>query len=974
MEYPDLKMNRRRFLAIMSAAAAFTNTSCRNYKDKGEIIPYVNKPEEITPGIANYYASACSSCSQGCGILVKTREGRPVKIDGNPEHPVNKGKICASGQAAVYNLYDPARLKAPVSLKGNTRKNISWNQADQSIVSGFDQAVRSGREIAIISHPLYSPSELGVMEEFKNKYPTARFYYYDFYEEGGRLAAWQNTYGRNVVPAIQFADADVIVALESDFLGSDSQHVMNTISYAGSRDVVKRKSSSRLYAVEGGLSMTGMSADYRIPLRPDAIEEFVNLLTAGLSGNGSLSAGMTEFIRTHKLDGGSIGSLLKDLRNNKGRAVVYAGDVLPQNVHTAVNRLNDIISASALYTEKYAPVTHTNLASAEDIAALAGRMNGGQVGAVIIYDSNPVYHFPGDIGFARAVKRVPLRVSLTEMENETSVLCSYVLPLNHMLESWGDLNSHNNVFTLKQPVIAPLFNTRQREAVMLSWTATDTGYNDQLYLNYLKQLWRSDIFPGAVSAGGEFQSFWNKSLHDGFFELSGQTVTALPAAVKSAAAGASASHAAETKGYCLHIKQNAFLSDGRFANNGWLQELPHPVSKIVWDNYAAMSSETARELGVNNNDLIEITSGARKQKFPVFIQYGTADKVIVVEAGYGRWETGDVGKMVGSNPNILIRNTGSFSRRIISGISAKKIAGSHELVATQEHYKLDDDLLKDIHLRRKIIREGTLDQYRKDENFLPEKVRNHQSVNEDVVYNEVKWGMSIDLNKCIGCSACIVSCDVENNIPVVGRDQVKDGREMHWLRIDRYYSGDENNPDVSLQPMLCQHCDTAPCENVCPVAATTHSPDGLNQMAYNRCVGTRYCSNNCPYKVRRFNFFNFRDHFADGYYDNELVELGRNPEVTVRSRGVMEKCTFCIQRIMQAREDAKEEGRLVRGSDVVTACQQACPSQAIEFGDLNDKTSEVTKMHKHPLGYYVLEDLNTRPNIVYMARLRNKEI
>jgi molybdopterin-containing oxidoreductase family iron-sulfur binding subunit len=427
----------------------------------------------------------------------------------------------------------------------------------------------------------------------------------------------------------------------------------------------------------------------------------------------------------------------------------------------------------------------------------------------------------------------------------------------------------------------------------------------------------------------------------------------------------------ELSDYSIVLKNNYSIGDGKFADNGWLQELPHPVSKITWDNYASVSFNTAEELDLKNNDLIEIQVGSRKLTVPVFLQPGSADNTFTLELGYGRNKAGVVGADVGFDASILQSKEDSNTPFLFNG-KVNKVEGSHELVTAQEHHIFDKELTKNLPFKRNIIREGTVSQYLRNPRFIKEESEGElDTVYPFIEYPDVKWGMSIDLNKCLGCGDCIIACTSENNVPIVGKDQVAKGREMQWLRIDRYYSGSPEEPNTSLQPMLCQHCDHAPCENVCPVAATTHSYDGLNQMAYNRCVGTRYCSNNCPYKVRRFNYFNFRDHFRDAYQESESFDLIYNPEVTVRSRGVMEKCTFCIQRIMDAREEAIRQNKKLKGADVTTACQDACPTKAIQFGDINDKNSEFHKYRNHELGYYVLEELNIQPNVTYIAKLRN---
>jgi len=493
-------------------------------------------------------------------------------------------------------------------------------------------------------------------------------------------------------------------------------------------------------------------------------------------------------------------------------------------------------------------------------------------------------------------------------------------------------------------------------------------YKETLYHEYLMSRWEREVFP-KLKLKVDFKTFWFSSLHDGVIEFS----EPIKSDRKFYANALTSIALLPISGTAVALTESCFLGDGSYANNGWLQELPDPISKIVWDNYASISPKTARSLNIDNNDMVEVTLPQGSVTVPVFLQPGQADDFISLSLGYGRTHAGPVGSNVGVNANQVLSKLSFTGSRVFSGATITKTANTYELVSTQEHHSLDDEFTKDLHLKRKIIREGTLAAYDKNSNFLHEEKTELLNITKEVEYKGVKWAMAIDMNKCIGCNVCVAGCNVENNIPVVGKEQTAKGRAMQWIRIDRYYSGTDADPSLSHQPMLCQHCDNAPCENVCPVVATSHSPDGLNQMIYNRCVGTKYCSNNCPYKVRRFNFFNWRNSFADGYYEQQPVSLVHNPEVTVRSRGVMEKCTFCIQRIMEARQHAIEQGRELKGSDVKTACQEACPATAIVFGDMNDSNSEVSKYRTHTLGYHVLEETNVRPNVTYLAKLRNIE-
>ncbi len=971
-------ISRRKFLALLGASAALAGAGCSDYRDKGEIVPYNRKPEEITLGKPNYYASSCTACSNGCGILIKTREGRPIKVDGNPEHPINKGKICSIGQAHVLNLYDPARLTKPMVKNGGSLNETTWNKADQSIIAKLKSV--GSKEIAIITGTVISPTFKKVLDEFQTAYPTAKVYQYEQFNNSAGNSAWVKLYGNSPRPVIAWDKAKVILSLEGDFLGKDGNSVEQNRLYATTRNVEDLKNFSRLYVIEGALSLTGMNSDYRIPLAPNNQFEFVMSLINEIvvkkgAGEGSLvgalasasaSYSLEAFAKEHSLPVKTLELLVADLIANKGAGVVYGGKILDENTQIAVLALNDVLGNTRLYTNS-SFVSLLPETSTQDLANLVQKMKAGGVAVVLHVNTNPVFTFPAQLGYAEALKKVETRISLSEFENETSVLCNYVLPLNHDFESWGDVKTRTGVNGLQQPVISPLYDTRQKEAVILVWTKADAAsYTENIYHQYLKNNWQSAVY-SVVSPVANFEKFWNSALHDGFIVEKNVTSATLSASASALAGLTNASG----KGMVLVVSESYSLKDGRFANNGWLQELPHPVSKVTWDNYAAISEKTAKKIGVKTNDVIEISAGGKKKTLPVLVQPGSADNVVWVEAGYGRVNGPVVAVQVGTNVNDFV-HLNSASPFFISGVTISKVSGSYTLSSTQDHHSYDDEMVKDLHRTREIIREGTVAKYLADKHFL-HSGKKHEPVNmyTEFEYNEVKWGMSIDLNKCTGCGECIIACNVENNIPVVGKEQVRIGREMHWLRVDRYYSGTPENPKVSTQPMLCQHCDQAPCENVCPVVATNHSPDGLNQMVYNRCVGTRYCSNNCPYKVRRFNFYNFRNQFADGVYEAPSMALAANPEVTIRSRGVMEKCTFCVHRISDGRAVATQKGETFTGAGITTACQDACGTDAIVFGNLNDKNSKVAKLRDHELGYVVLEELNIRPNVTYIAKLRN---
>jgi MoCo/4Fe-4S cofactor protein with predicted Tat translocation signal len=972
------KLSRRKFLALVSASAALAGAGCSDYRSNGEIIPYIKKPEEITVGKPNYYSSTCTACEYACGILIKTREGRPIKIDGNPDHPVSKGKTCAAGQANILNLYDQERLKQP--LKGDGKGNftkVSWEQADSQVLDHLSKNDNS--KVVFITNKIVSPTTKKLLDEFSEKYPTTQIISYEPFNDEIRNSAWKKCYSSGTFPLIKWDKAKIILALESDFLGAEENSVENSRLFAKGKDVKNLKAFNRLYVCEAGFSLTGSNADYRFKLKPEAQLEFVGALLNELSQQGVLKLSfdnsifgdltLDSFATKYSFPRKELRYLVNDLIENRGNSIVYAGKTLPESVHVAVNVLNEALGNNNIYRTDSSTYELSPLVTDSDLKNLVNDMNSGKIGMLIHFDSNPVYHLPRDLGYEGALERVPFVISLTESENESSANANYVLPINHNFESWGDAKTRTGFYSLQQPVIAPIFDTRQKGSILLTWLKGDpSSYKETIYHEYLKSYWQNEIYP-ALNSKLNFKEFWYGALNNGIVMV--EEMPENTGSFNDTILSNLSFKGSSKPGFTVLLKESYNTKHGRFANNGWMQELPHPISKVTWDNYAAISITSASKLGVKNNDLIDININDRKLSIPIFIQPGLADGVITIENGYGRTKVGVVGTAVGFDSTLLMNAIGDISPWIYSGANITKGNGTYRLVVSQEHHEFDKGFTKDQPEVRGIIQEGTVEEYSNNPHFLNPNHEELRSLYSPHDFPGVKWGMAIDLNKCTGCGECVVACVSENNIPIVGKEQVGTDRIMHWMRIDRYYSGDPENPKVSTQPMLCQQCDHAPCENVCPVLATTHNDEGLNQMIYNRCVGTRYCSNNCPYKVRRFNFFNFRDHFNNQYQEDQLFDLVYNPEVTVRSRGVMEKCTFCIQRIMNAKSDAIREGRKVKGSDVRTACQDACNTEAIKFGDMNDKNSEFYKYRHHELGYYILEELNTRPNVTYLAKLRN---
>lgn len=995
-EEKEKGFSRRKFLALMSASAAAAVSGCANYRDKGEVVPFNKKPDYIIAGNPDFYASTCSGCSESCGILIKTREGRPIKIDGNPDHPVNKGKICSKGQAGIFNLYSPDRIKSPnISDKNGNYYSTSWSSANEKIISALKNAASHNKSIALISNLITSPTFNKLLSDFISRFPTAKHYIYETAGDENIINGFKKSFGMNpqgkefFIPSVDLSKAKVILCLEADILGTESNRLEYIRMFSESREVILKKSINKLYAAEGSVSITGMNADERIRIPTNLMEEFTlsllneilkrnissyasNSTVRGIAGKYSLDT----FTSKYNLKKEVITKLTDDLISNQGAGYIFAGFMLPESTHIAVNLLNEVLGNNALLNNNSAHYYPNEVTPPEKFEEFKQNIQSGAVDVIINIDVNPVYNFERDMVIAESLKRVNTVVTLSEFFNETTALSNYILPLNHYLESWGDYRKRSDLYSLQQPAIAPLYNTRQAEEIFLSWLNENSS--DKIpadyYLSYLKGNWEKNIYPSAgfVSA---FKDFWFNSLHDGTVKI--KTIPVSNPQFNTNAFIETTGKTKVSNDMILVLKRNHFLGDGRYSNNGWLQEIPHPVSKIVWDNYAAVSPATAKNLGIESNDVIEIKSGTRTMTIAAFVQPGVADNTISIELGYGRTDAGKIGTKIGFNANTIINKTG-LTKFLYIDAKVSKTGDTYELVSTQEHYPIDQEKYKDIQFKRGIIREATFNDYLNNPDALKKEKKidginltEFPSVNQDHEYKGVKWAMAIDLNKCIGCSDCISACNVENNIPVVGKDQVKANREMHWIRIDRYYSGTSDEPKANFMPMLCQHCDLAPCENVCPVAATTHSEDGINGMAYNRCVGTRYCANNCPYKVRRFNYFDFRDRFADGILYEEPVNQLSNPEVTVRSRGVMEKCTFCVQRVMSARQKATEEKRNLKGSDVTTACQDACPANAIAFGDMNDKDDFIQKYREHALAYNVLEDIKVRPNVTYTVKIRN---
>jgi len=1000
---------RRDFLTVMGASMAMASFACAR-RPVHKIIPYVVKPEEITPGVANWYASTCNECSSSCGILVKNREGRPIKIEGNPDHPLNQGTLCARGQASLLNLYDPDRLKAPLirSRANGSRRETDWAAVDAEISAQLKEiASRSGR-VRILSGELQGDSTRRLVREFLGAFSHGGLVEFEplALEEIG--AAQADSYGASVVPRYLFDRADMIVSLGADFLGTWISPVEHSIAWSKGRKLSGEKAAqaklSKMVCFESTMTVTGSNADERHPIRPGdelkialalAYELIVtqkkSSFAAGASNASAIAAALQGY-QPAKI-AAEIGApalpaqlkkLAEELWSNKGKSLIVAGGVQSKTrealaLQVAVNFLNSALEndgATVDGTTRYG----TSPSAFADMAKLVRDMKAGEVDALIIYRANPFYTLPKSLlGLEEAIKHVPLVIAITDREDETALHADYVLPDHHALESWGDANPRRGLYSLQQPAMAPIHSSRAFQDALLTWGQTiqkspqkSEGAKFRLsglatraadWHEYLQSNWKETLYKDS-GAAGSFELFWEGVLRAGVYQVPGVRDAQAPSARSFNLASLSKLpqyKALDPSTVSLVLYPKVSMYDGRSANNPWLQEMPDPITTVTWDNYLNVGPTLAKKLGVKNDDVVEITSGDVTAQLPIHVQPGLHPGIATAAVGYGRRAVGKVGNLAGVDVYPFVQVEGNHLVFAGQPLSIKKTSKFYSLAATQWHGASEN---------RPIINDITLAEFRKNPAATmhtdPElRMENIPSLIAPHEYKSYRWGMGIDLNSCTGCGACVIACQAENNIPVVGRDQVRVSRQMHWIRIDRYYAGSPENPDVVFQPMLCQHCENASCEAVCPVIATVHDDEGLNVQVYNRCVGTRYCQNNCPYKVRRFNFF---DHWKA--YEGTM-NLAWNPDVTVRTRGIMEKCSFCTQRITVAKDKAKDLGGRVKDGDLKTACQQTCPTNAIVFGDMNDPHSRVSKMKESPQAFRVLEALNNKPSVSYMTKVRN---
>ena len=924
----DSGLDRRELLTLMGASIALAGLTGCVRQPTEKVFPYVKAPEEIVPGDTLQYATAHIHGGYARGILAESYEGRPIKIEGNALHPASLGGTDVFMQAFILNLYDPDRSQA-MTERGEIRPWSSFLAAARLALE--KERPGRGAGLRFLTGAVTSPTLKSQLSAVLAAFPDAKWVSWEPVGRENVLEGARLAFGERLEPQPAFEKADVILSLESDFLGSGPAMPRTVRDFASRRR--KPDGINRLYVVESTPTLTGARADHRRPMTPAQIEEFARAVAAAV-GAGTASAGGDAFVS----------AVAEDLKAHRGTSVVVAGESQPPSVHALAHAINGSLGNTGK------TVTHTEPAAdggspGATFAALVEDMRAGRVSTLVIVGGNPVFDAPADLAFAEAMSKVGLRIHLGLWEDETSRLCHWHINAAHPLESWSDARALDGTVTILQPLIAPLFAGKTAHELVGAFSDQPEKSGHDI----VKEYWKGKL------PGGDFEAAWRKALHDGVVEGS-----AFPA--KSVSARPAPPHGTRNPepgtGLTLLLRPDPTVWDGTYANNGWLQELAKPLTKLTWESAALIAPATAQKLGVTTEDIVELSLGNRKITAPVWVLPGQAPDCVTVHFGNGRTLGGRVayGKGYDAYP---LRTSDAFWAA--SGLQIRKTLRREALATTQHHWSMEG---------RDPVRAVSAAAYREDPEVVAkmgeEALGPHDSLYPRMPTGSYAWGMSIDLSSCVGCNACVIACQSENNVPVVGKDQVARGRAMQWIRIDRYYHGDLEDPETLHQPVTCMHCENAPCEVVCPVNATVHSAEGLNQMVYNRCVGTRYCSNNCPYKVRRFNFFLYSD------FKTEILKMVRNPEVTVRSRGVMEKCSYCVQRINRARYVAERENRPIKDGEIVTACQQACPAQAITFGNIDDPQSAVSKLRAEKRTYGVLTELGTRPRTTYLASLSNK--
>jgi MoCo/4Fe-4S cofactor protein with predicted Tat translocation signal len=935
-------VDRRDFLKLLGASLALAGlTSCvRPVSSNEKIVPYVKGPEEMVPGRPLYFASAITQGGYAMGVIAESHQGRPTRVEGNPDHPASLGAMDVTTSASVLGLYDPDR--------------------SQNIVGGADwaafatalQGAASGSGFAILTETVTSPTLARQLAQVFETYPNTKWYQYDQLHNDNALEGSRLAFGESVTTRHDFSQADVIVSLGADFLGEGPARIRYTKDFSRRRKVLSAENTmSRLYVMESTPTITGAMADHRVTVRPSQIATIAAHIAGEVGVAGAEGAGASTTL-PEGVNAEVVEALIAELQGANGRSIVIAGDGEAPYVHALAHAINAALGNVGTTVFYHEDVEAQSVNHTEQIRALTEAISAGEVSSLLVLGANPVYTAPIDLNFAEAYEGITT-FHVGQYFDETAARSDWHVPQAHYLETWSDARAFDGTVTIMQPLISPFYNGKSDHEVLaaLLGDAEATGF--QIV---------QDTYTANVQ--GDFDDFWRQSVFAG-------VIAGTQAATRDVTlASLPEAPAAPSGDYEITFKLDPSILDGRYANNGWLQEVPKPLTKITWDNVAFIAPATAETLGVSNNDIVTLTVGENTVNAPVWVMPGQAANTVTVHLGFGRGENaGHTANGVGFNANVIRTSETPWQ----TAGSVVKAAGRHKIVATQIHWRYDSpdgNYADGTTERRHIVRHGNLAELQAEPDhpgFVHPVVHHESDLYPDFEYNSYKWGMVIDMTVCTGCNACVVACQSENNIPVVGKKQVAVGREMHWIRIDTYYGGELDNPDFYMQPVACMHCEKAPCEPVCPVGATVHDNEGLNVMVYNRCVGTRYCSNNCPYKVRRYNFLQYAELTSTA---TEL-SLMQNPDVTVRSRGVMEKCTYCTQRIQQGYIRAENQGRKIADGEVVTACQSACPAEAIVFGDMNTEGSLVNTHKNSVLNYALLEELNTVPRTTYLARLRN---
>jgi molybdopterin-containing oxidoreductase family iron-sulfur binding subunit len=938
------RMDRQRFLRLMGASLGLAGlTACGAVPAKG-IVPYVRQPEEIVPGKPLYYATATTLGGYARGALVKTTMGRPIKVEGNPDHPASLGATDVFGQAEILTLYDPDRSQT-LTYKGEIR---AWNDFLQQLTS-LAEVHRSnlGGGMRVLTETVTSPSLADQLLTLRRQFPNAGLHQYDPVGRDNARAGAIQAFGEDVATQYHFDRAQVILSLDADFLGTSPGSLRHASDFARTRQVAgKSPDQGRLYVVESSPTITGAVADNRWPVRASDISAIASSIATQLGMVGVVAPSQG----TAALPSLALSQIVEDLRQHPGSSLIVVGESQPPELHALGHRLNQVLGNVGTTVYYTGPIEASPVDQNASIRDLTQAMDSGQVDFLLVLGANPVYATPIDLHFGDAFRKVASSIHLGLYQDETAALATWHVPQAHEFESWSDARAFDGTSTVLQPLIAPLYGGRTANEIL----AIVNGQGEPTSLEVIQGYWRRQV------KGGGFEQFWRRSLNDGFVAgtaLPAKAVELLPQPGTTAAA--TGVQPVTTTGGApnsieVSFRPDATIHDGRYANNAWLQELPKPLTQLTWDNVAMLSATTAERLDLSTGQVVELRYRGRSVRAPILITPAHPDDAVTLQLGFGRTHAGKVGNGVGYNAYLLRTSDAPW---FASGLEIMKTGDQHQLATTQGQQAMEG---------RPIVLDATLQQYRLNPRFAQQEASAPGgSLYPPVKYPDYAWGMAIDLTTCIGCKACEIACQAENNIPVVGKQEVQRGRIMHWIRVDRYNLGNPANPVSFAQPVPCMQCENAPCELVCPVVATVHSDEGLNDMVYNRCVGTRYCSNNCPYKVRRFNFYQYAD------WTTPSLKLLNNPNVSVRERGVMEKCTYCVQRITSARIQAEEQGRPIRDGDVVTACQAACPTRAIVFGNINDPNSAVAKLKSTPLNYTLLGELNTRPRTTYLAAVRN---